>query len=324
MNRCVTRKPLNMADGDSTDREIEQGLLVQEPSITAASYCEAPRSEAQLRATAALERSLRRAMDTSQIYVKYQPVIDLRTGLLSSFEALARWQHPKLGSISPERFVPVAERSDLIVQLGERVVRDVVRQLRKWMDDGVPCVPVAVNVSLLQLERSGFSFFVHRLLQQYDIDSSWLSFEITESAWLQDSARHVGEIESLRSGGSRVYLDDFGTGFCNLAYLKGLPVDALKIDRGFVCSMAADGGHDHAIVSGIIHMAMLLKLHVIAEGVESETMAARLRTMGCHYAQGYHFSKPLPAARCKTLLLRPEASRLFAQSERAPVTARRL
>ncbi|MEJ0035221.1 MAG: EAL domain-containing protein [Gammaproteobacteria bacterium] len=255
-----------------------------------------------------IEQELRRAIDTPQIHVEYQPVIDLQTGLLVSFEALVRWDHPVLGSVAPERFVAAAEEGGSIVHLGERVVRDVVRQLRHWADEGALCVPVAVNVSPLQIERSAFSRFVHELLQQHRVDARWLSFEITESAWLQDSDRHIAAMDRLRSGGSRIFIDDFGTGFSNLAYLKSLPVDVLKIDRAFVCGMAGDA-NDAAIVESIIRMATQLRLRVVAEGVESAAIAEQLRAMGCHYGQGHYFSKPMRAEQCKALLVQLQATR---------------
>jgi diguanylate cyclase (GGDEF)-like protein len=269
--------------------------------------------DVQLTEHMALEQALRRALNTPQIYVEYQPVIDLQTGLLVSFEALARWNHPELGSISPARFIPVAERTGLILQLGEQVVREVIAQLSEWRSEGVTLAPVAVNVSPLQFERTEFCSFVHELLMVHDLEPSWLSFEITESAWLQNSNKHVVAIDTLRHEGSRVYIDDFGTGFSNLAYLKTLPVDAVKIDQGFIRGMAVDA-NDAAIVSGIIMMATQLKLQIIAEGVETLELADRLRSMGVHYAQGYYFSKPMPAAHCRALLMQLNETRRFTQT----------
>jgi diguanylate cyclase (GGDEF)-like protein/PAS domain S-box-containing protein len=260
-----------------------------------------------------LEQALRRAIGTSQIYVEYQPVIDLHTGLLVSFEALARWNHPDLGLISPVRFIPAAERSGLIVQLGEQILRAVVVQLRQWRDEGIPLAPVAVNVSPLQFERTSFSTVVHELLLEHDIEPSWLCFEITESAWLQNSQKHVVAIDTLRYEGSRIYIDDFGTGFSNLGYLKSLPVDALKIDQSFVRNMITDP-NDRAIVGGVIHMASQLKISIIAEGVETAELAEALRAMGCHFAQGYYFSKPMPATHCKALLQQLDESRRFTET----------
>lgn len=261
----------------------------------------------------ALEQALRGALNTEQIYVEYQPVVDLQTGLLVSFEALARWKHPQMGQIPPGRFIPVAEKSGLIVQLGEQIVREVIMQLQQWQRAGVPIAPVAINVAPVQFERRSFSQFVHELTLQHEIDPSWLAFEITESAWLQNSSKHIVTIDTLRHAGSRIYIDDFGTGFSNLSNLKSLPVDALKIDQSFVRTIDTDE-RDAAIVSGIIAMAKNLKLNTIAEGVETAAQADKLRTMGCHCCQGYYFSKPIPAAHCRALLEQLGATRKFTET----------
>jgi diguanylate cyclase (GGDEF)-like protein/PAS domain S-box-containing protein len=267
----------------------------------------------QLSENVALEQALRRALNTEQIYVEYQPVVDLQTGLLVSFEALARWKHPELGQVSPARFIPVAEKSGLIVQLGEHIVREVVGQLSRWRGEGVPLAPVAVNVAPMQFERTSFSTFVHELLMLHDLEPSWLSFEITESALLKDSNAHVVMIDTLRHAGSRVYIDDFGTGFSNFAYLKTLPADALKIDQSFIRGMGTDE-NDAAIVSGIVSMASKLKLATIAEGVETAEIVEKLRAMGCNYGQGYYFSKPMPATHCRALLEQLGETRRFTET----------
>ena len=261
----------------------------------------------------ALEQALRRALNTGEIYLEYQPVIDLQTGLLVSFEALARWKHPELGQIPPVRFIPVAEKSGLIVQLGEHVARSVILQLRQWRDGGVPLAPIAVNVAPAQFERSSFCTFVHELMLEHDIDPSWLAFEVTESAWLQDSTKHIVMIDVLRHAGSKVYIDDFGTGFSNLSYLKTLPVDAVKIDQAFVRTITTDAS-DEVIVSGIISIAQKLRLITIAEGIETAEQADRLRSMGCRLGQGYYFSKPMPAANCRALLEQVGATRRFTET----------
>lgn len=267
----------------------------------------------QLGEHVALEQALRRALTTEQIYVDFQPVVDLQTGLLVSFEALARWKHPDLGQVPPGRFIPVAEKSGLIVQLGEQMVRTVILQLHQWQQAGVPIAPVAINVAPMQFERTSFSNFVHELCLQHDVDPSWLAFEVTESAWLQDSSKHIVTIDTLRHAGSRVYIDDFGTGFSNLSYLKSLPVDAVKIDQAFVRTIDTDE-RDAAIVNGIITMANNLKLNTIAEGVETAAQAEKLREMGCQYCQGYYFSKPIAAAHCRALLEQLGETRQFTET----------
>ncbi|MET0986423.1 MAG: EAL domain-containing protein [Steroidobacteraceae bacterium] len=256
---------------------------------------------ADLDANLALEQDLRRAIDTDQIYVEYQPLVELQDGVLVAFEALARWRHPQLGPVSPAKFIAVAERSGLIITLGERVLRDVVAQLQRWRDQGVPLAPVAINVAAMQLERTEFPTLVHELCMTHDIDPKWLSFELTESVWVNNSNKHIVAIDTLRHGGSLVAIDDFGTGFSNLSYLRDLPIDEIKIDRSFVTNVATDPS-DAAIVSGVVAMAKSRQLVVVAEGVETMAQILKLRELGCHRAQGYYYGKPMNAAHCKALL----------------------
>jgi diguanylate cyclase (GGDEF)-like protein/PAS domain S-box-containing protein len=249
----------------------------------------------------ALEQSLRHAIGTDQLFVEYQPIVDLHSGMLVSFEALARWKHPELGLIPPIRFIPIAEKSGLILQLGEHVLRTVIDQLSQWQEQEVPLVPVAINIAPLQLERTSFSTLVHELAYDKNVDPKWLSFELTESAFIENSNKHIVVIDTLRHGGSKVYIDDFGTGFSNLSYLKQLPIDTIKIDRSFVNSIATDPG-DAAIVGGIITMAKKLRLSLIAEGIETLAQLEKLRELGCDCGQGYYFSKPIAAGFCRALL----------------------
>jgi diguanylate cyclase (GGDEF)-like protein len=264
----------------------------------------------------AIEQALRRAIGTEQIYLEFQPLVDLQSGRLTSFEALARWRHPELGVVSPGRFIPVAEKSGLIVPLGEQILLMVIRQLHEWQRAEVPLVPVAVNVAPLQFERTDFPARCHELALQHELDPKWLSFEVTESAWLQNSTRSVAMIDALRHEGSKVYLDDFGTGFSNLSYLKHLPIDAVKIDQAFVRNITADAG-DAAIVRGVLAMAKQLNIDTIAEGIETAEQLDYLREMGCHRGQGYYFSKPIPVDQCRALLEEMDEMRRFTETVKA-------
>jgi diguanylate cyclase (GGDEF)-like protein/PAS domain S-box-containing protein len=255
----------------------------------------------QLSEHVALEQELRRAIGTDEIFVEYQPVVDVATGTLMSFEALARWHHPVQGLIPPLRFIPVAEKSGLINQLGEDVLLKVIKQQREWLDCEVPLAPVAINVSPLQLERTDFAILVHELCLDHGLDPKWLHFEVTESSWMQESNKHIVTLDTLRSQGSKVSIDDFGTGFSNLGYLKQLPVDTLKIDRAFIQHIDTDSS-DAAIVKSIIAIAKNLHLDVVAEGVETVAHLELLREFGCHKAQGYYFSKPIAGKLCRALL----------------------
>lgn len=267
----------------------------------------------QLSEHVTIEQALRRAIGTDQIYLEFQPLVDLQTGMLTSFEALARWRHPELGVVSPSRFIQVAEKSGLIVTLGEQILRLAIRQLHEWQRAGVPLVPVAVNVSPLQMERTDFCAQFHELTLQYQLDPMWVSFEVTESAWLQNSNKHVVMIDTLRHAGSKVYIDDFGTGFSNLSYLKRLPIDAVKIDQAFVRNINVDPS-DAAIIKGVVAMAKHLNIDTIAEGIETAEQLECLRQIGCLRGQGYYFSKPLPPAHCRALLEQMGELRRFTET----------
>jgi predicted signal transduction protein with EAL and GGDEF domain len=249
----------------------------------------------------ALEQALRHAVGSNQIFMEYQPIIDLRTGRLSSLEALMRWRHPERGIIPPIQFIPVAEKSGLIVELGVQALTQVIAQIRAWLDRDVPIVPIAVNVSPLQFERSDFAQVVSRLAAKDRIDAKWLRFEITESAMMKEPERFIETLKTLRSLGSQVLIDDFGTGYSSLSYLNQLPVDTLKIDRTFVRDLGSENSRT-PLIHAVIDMARKLNLNTVAEGVETLEQAALLTEFGCDYAQGYLYSKPIGARQCRALL----------------------
>ena len=265
----------------------------------------------------ALEQALRHAIGTKQFHMDFQPVVDLKTSRVTSVEALMRWQHPEMGLVPPGRFIPVAERSGLILALGQFAIEQVLRQMRAWLDAGVNCVPVAINVAPQQLERTDFVALVTELTTKSGIEPRWLRFEITESALLQNTDKLVGTLQQLRQLGVQILIDDFGTGYSGLSYLTQLPVDTIKIDRSFVVDPAHNGG-DSPIITAILDMARKLGLVTIAEGVETREQALRLRRQGCDFAQGYFFSKPLSPRRCRRLL---EKLRLRDQQRERPKLA---
>jgi diguanylate cyclase (GGDEF)-like protein/PAS domain S-box-containing protein len=260
-----------------------------------------PEMNARVRERLRLEQALRDALANDQLGIEYQPVIDLRSGNVAALEALARWHHPDLGRVPPGQFVPIAEEAGLILELGERVLRGVCRQLAAWRASGMPPVPVAVNVSAQQLQRSDIRDRVLAICSETGVQPRLLQLEITESALMRDVDRQIAALEGLRAAGVRVSIDDFGTGYSSLSYLKHLPIDHLKIDRSFVSDMAVDA-NDAAIVSAIISMARSLRLETIAEGVESGQHAMRLASLGCSFAQGDYYSAALPADACQALL----------------------
>lgn len=255
----------------------------------------------RLRERLEIERALREALERDELYLEYQPCYDLTTLRPVSLEALLRWRSPSGTWIAPSSFIPIAEQSGLIVEIGRWVLRRVCWQLAEWQRAHVPLLPVSVNVSPRQFEQPGLAETVSMLTRELGVDANLLHFEITESAAMQTSAAYLGALHTLRNLGSRILVDDFGTGYSSLSYLKHLPIDTLKIDRTFVRDMAIDG-NDAAIVSAIVGIARSLGLHVVAEGVESAEQAECLRALGCDAAQGFYFSPPIPAERCQQLL----------------------
>jgi diguanylate cyclase (GGDEF)-like protein/PAS domain S-box-containing protein len=249
----------------------------------------------------ALEQDLRSAVNRDAIEIHLQPIVDIRSGRLVSFEALARWNDPRHGAVPPLAFIEVAEASDLIVELGECVFRNVARQIATWTRAGLKPVPVAVNVSAKQLKRSNLPERLVAIAHEFDIAPHQLEVELTESVAMQDSEQHVTKLHALRDLGVRVSVDDFGTGYSSLAYLRNLPIDYLKIDRTFVRDMNVDR-NDAAIVRAIISMAQSLHLGTVAEGIETREHASQLLALGCSTGQGYFFSKPMPAHETNELL----------------------
>ncbi|HET6718192.1 MAG TPA: EAL domain-containing protein [Rhodocyclaceae bacterium] len=241
-----------------------------------------------------LETGLRRAIDHQQFVLHYQPQIDFASGALLSAEALVRWQHPQLGLIPPGQFIPLAEETGLIGAIGEWVIEEVCRQLAAWQTAGRPPLKVAVNLSSRQL-RPDLPDTVRRILARHGVEARWLEFELTESMLMRDAEDVIGMMQGLRSIGVSLSLDDFGTGFSSLAYLKRFPIDKLKIDQSFVRGIPADR-KDMAIIRSIINLAKFLELKVLAEGVETAEQSTFLKKSGCEQVQGFLFSRPLEAA----------------------------
>ena len=239
-----------------------------------------------------MEGGLRSALQREEFRVVYQPKIDLATREVIGAEALIRWSHPKLGMVGPSRFVPVAEDSGLVGQIGEWVLRTVCGQIHLWRGEGVT-LPVAVNVSARQFQQADLVELVIAVLSETKVPPHLLEIELTESAVMQDGEASVVALERLKGIGVQISIDDFGTGYSSLSYLKRLPLDVLKIDQSFVRDISSDP-NDAAIVRAIITLARSLGMKVIAEGVETEAQLAFLNAYGCQYAQGYMFGQPLP------------------------------
>lgn len=243
-----------------------------------------------------LEVELRSAVRSDRLALVYQPVVDLRHGVVTGCEALVRWHHPERGVVRPQDFIGVAEQSELIVELGEWVLRRALRDAMTWPsgEDGVPTT-VAVNVSLRQLLSVGFPERVRGLLEESGFDPRRLCLEVTETALASDVAAVVSTLEALRDLGVRLAIDDFGTGHASLTYLARFPVDHVKVDQSFVAGLGQDAG-SAAIVGGVIAMAHTFDLQVIAEGVETDTQLGILRDLGADAVQGYLLARPTDAA----------------------------
>ncbi len=241
-----------------------------------------------------LERSLRLALEKNELFLVYQPQMDIGTGRIIGLEALLRWQHPELGLVPPDKFIRIAENSGLIMPIGEWVLRTACSQARQWQDEGLLAVPVAVNVSAVQFRQEGFRELIGRVLQETRLASQYLELELTESLLLSNAHVTFSVLRELRAMGLKLAIDDFGTGYSSLSYLKQFPVSKLKINRSFVREVAVNPD-DAAITAAIIAMARNLSLKVIAEGVENEAQMSFLRLHKCDEIQGYYFSEPLAA-----------------------------
>ncbi len=251
-----------------------------------------------------LDNDLRRAIERDELHLVYQPIVQLPSQRLVGVEALLRWNHPELGAVSPAEFVPVAERSGQIIDIGQWVLHAGCRQLKAWADAGHDDVYLAVNVSARQLRR-GLTAQVEAALAASGADPAALEIEITEHSMVEDIDSNVAQLSALRERGLTVAVDDFGTGLSSLAYLKRLPINKLKIDRAFVKDLP-QGGDDAAIVAAIASMARSLHLTLVAEGVETEAQHRFLAAQGCELIQGYLYSRPLPAAAVTELLHRQQ------------------
>ncbi len=239
----------------------------------------------------ALVGELRRAIDTDELTLQYQPKIDLETSRCIGAEALIRWQHPQRGMIPPDQFIPLAEQTGLIRPLSRWVLGAALRQARAWHDEGFE-IPIAVNLSMRDLHDTELPETVANLLATWQVPSARLMVEITENGLMAEPARALQTVIGLRAMGIRIAIDDFGTGYSSLAYLKRLPVDELKIDRSFVRELAEDQD-DLAIVRSTISLGHDLGLRIVAEGVEDAATLSLLQELGCDIGQGYHISRPL-------------------------------
>lgn len=248
------------------------------------------------------QEELRQAIVGNQLFLLYQPQVDVATGRVTGLEALVRWNHPTKGVIPPVNFIPLAEETGLIVPLGLWVLNEACRQARTWQDMGLTPLTIAVNVSPKQFADPDFASHVAEAIGCHRLDARWLELEVTESVIMQDAARALSMMLSLRALGVRLSIDDFGSGYSSLAALKTFPFDRLKMDRSLVEALPADKTAV-AIASAVISLAQTLKLSVLAEGVETDAQLEFLRHAGCEEAQGYRFSRPVAPQEIVVMLL---------------------
>ena len=280
-------------DGTSVDvLERNAEFALGKARISGENYCVfSPAMSEEAREALEIEEALGVALEHNYLRLAYQPLYS-NIGELTGFEALLRFHHPKLGNISPARFIPIAEETRLIVPIGNWVLHQACRQLREWQNSGLPRVHMAINISALQFARDDFADTVAAAFTELELRPEDLVLELTESVVMEDYDAVVRQMNLLRQCGVHIAMDDFGTGYSSLSYIHRIPVDVLKIDRSFVERLADPEG-TRPIVEAVISMAMHLGLHVVAEGVETREQQAILQNAGCHGLQGYLFARPL-------------------------------
>ena len=241
-----------------------------------------------------LEEDLRRAIDKREFVLHYQPIVDLQTRQMMGMEALVRWKHPRLGLLPPDRFIPVAEETNLIVPLGEWILREACQQTESWRakyGDNLG-ISITVNISIRQFQQKELVEIVASALADAGLPPETLILEITESFMIQDAEATIVKLHELKKLGVRLAIDDFGTGYSSLSYLQRFPVDILKIDKSFVEKLG-HGKEGKAVARAIIMMGDSLNLKTIAEGIEHSSQIQELQNLGCEAGQGFHFAKPL-------------------------------
>jgi EAL domain-containing protein (putative c-di-GMP-specific phosphodiesterase class I) len=237
---------------------------------------------------------LRNALIQNEFVLHYQPVFDMADGKIIGAEALVRWLHPEMGLLYPTEFIPAAEKSGLILGIGEWVIAQTCKQMKEWQSDGIAPAVMAVNLSPVQFKRGNIADVIGKALIRTGLQPNCLEFELTESTVIEDPEDFMVKLQELKRLGVKIAIDDFGTGYSNLAYLQRFSVDKLKIDQSFVKQLQ-NGPQDRAIVTAIIQLAKSLNLKVVAEGIEDHTTYQLLADLQCHYGQGYWLCRPQAA-----------------------------
>jgi len=238
-----------------------------------------------------LDNALRDAVKNNELYMVYQPLIDLKQSKVVGFEALMRWHSSVLGQVSPVDFIPMAEENGLILEMGEWAMEESCMQMKRWQKQGLKNLSVAVNISGRQFRHTCLPEVVARVLKKTGLQAKYLELELTESLLIEDIEHVVETMYALKDMGTKLVIDDFGTGYSSLSYLKQFPVDKLKIDRSFISDMASSQ-NDAAIAKAIINLGHSLNLQVLAEGIENEYQRDFIIAHGCDFAQGYFYKQP--------------------------------
>ena len=248
-----------------------------------------------------LENNLRKALKNNELQLYYQPQVSADKRHLVGMEALIRWKHPEKGFISPGVFIPIAEETGLIMEIGEWVIREACRQGAEWQEQGYKLEKISVNLSARQLKEPRLCDIIDSILKDTQMDPQFLGIELTESAIIREPEVAILRLEKIKSLGVKLSLDDFGTGYSSLSYLKRFPIDTLKIDQSFIRDVTTEK-EDVALVQAIITMAHGLEMDVIAEGVEVREQYEFLVSHDCDTIQGYLFSRPIPADKMQAML----------------------
>lgn len=293
---CAIGVALMQAGQDPEDLFRNAQFAVKQAKINGTPQVYEPKQATEARRRFSIETELRRALDRDQLQLFYQPLINLKSGEVAGFEALARWNHEDRGEISPTEFIPVAEESGLILQLGRWAMDKAARTLAGWDREEGETLPlyVGVNLSAIQVARDNVAEMVEGSLKSSGLSGDRLALELTESSIVQDPVRAMRVFDALKALDATVAMDDFGTGYSSLAYLQRLPIDVLKIDKSFVSGMMVDPD-SVAIVRAVLSLAEALGMSTTAEGIETVELATTLATLGCASGQGFYFAKPLEA-----------------------------
>jgi EAL domain-containing protein (putative c-di-GMP-specific phosphodiesterase class I) len=293
--------PEHGKDGDTLIRNADAAMYSAKESGRNGVHYFTEEMNAHAMERLAMDKHLRQALERKEFFLVYQPQMEIASGKITGLEALLRWNHPELGLIPPDRFISVAENNGLILPIGEWVLRTACMQARKWQDEGLCGVPVAVNVSAVQFRQEGFAGQIQRILRETGLEPEYLQLELTESVLLSNADMTMSALREFKEMGLKLSIDDFGTGYSSFSYLKHFSVDKLKIDRSFVRDVI-DDHDDAAITIAIISLAKSLGIKVIAEGVENEAQMFFLQEHLCDEIQGHYFSQPVSAEGAAAML----------------------